>query len=436
MAKQTSDSRRGSVRNILHNTGWMLGGKGFGAVLSTIYLAIVTRSLGPEGFGQFALALGAGVGVAAFVAFQSWQIVVRYGMPHLHAGRTDALARLLRFTTIVDIVAAITGAAIVVPVILLLGRHFGWTSMFSLQAMAICMVIVLSTHWTPIGILRLHDRFATATLADAMTPTVRFVGALGVWLIQPSIIGYLAVWGVAEAVTAAAYWISALRIPTLRLMLQRPLRWSEIWDENPGIRAYAVTTNLLFSLDTGAKQLTILIVGLIVAPVAAGRFRFAQQLAQALGKLSQTLARAIFPELMRSRAGEEQEGRFERLLARTVKLTATGGAVVFVLLLLIGRPAVELIAGREFLPAYPILLLLGTAAALDIAAAGFEPALAALGRPALALKLRFISTGLLFASMALLAPRFGAMGAATAVLIASIASASLLWLTLKRLTRA
>jgi O-antigen/teichoic acid export membrane protein len=286
-----------------------------------------------------------------------------------------------------------------------------------------------------VGILRLHDRFATATLADATTPIVRFLGAVAVWLVAPSAIAFLAVWALAEAVTATAYWVSALRLPQLAWKLDRPWRWSEIWEENPGIRAYALTTNLLYSLDAGAKQLTILLVGLIAAPAAAGRFRFAQQLAQAMGKLSQMMARAIFPELMRSRAGDAETGHFERLLSRTIKLTATGGALVFLLLLVAGRPAIDLIAGREFVSAYPILLTLGTAAALDFAAAGFEPALAALGRAGLALRLRIVSTIILFGLLAILGPHYGALGAAIAVLGASFASALLLWITLKRLTR-
>src|SRR3546814_11340903 len=39
-----------SLRSILQNTGWLLTGKGVGAVLSLFYLAIVTRTLGPAGF--------------------------------------------------------------------------------------------------------------------------------------------------------------------------------------------------------------------------------------------------------------------------------------------------------------------------------------------------------------------------------------------------
>jgi O-antigen/teichoic acid export membrane protein len=425
----------GSLANILRNTGWMLGGKGVGAVLSLIYLAILTRSLGIEGFGTFALALGAGQGVASFVAFQSWQIVVRYGMPHLHAGRRGEVTRLIRFTTLLDIIGAIIGATLVAIVMPLLGGHFGWSPAFTQQALAICIVLVLATHWTPVGILRLSDRFATATLADAVTPIVRCLGAVAIWLTAPSVIGFLAVWALAEVLTAAAYWTFAMRVKTVPWRMGGSLRWRDVAAANPGIASYAATTNLTASLDLGGRQLAVLLVGLLVTPAAAGGFRLAQQLAQALAKLSQMMARAIFPELMRSRADEGESKNFHRLFKKTARLTAVGGAIVFLVLLLLGRPALGLIAGPEFVSAYPVLLLLGTAAALDFAAVGFEPALVALGRPGLALKLRFVSTSALLLLMLTLPRHFGATGAGAAVLVASALSMLLLWTALKRLVR-
>ena len=51
----------------LRNVGWLLTGKGVGAVLSLVYLALATRSLGVAGFGQFSLVLGTGQAAAALV---------------------------------------------------------------------------------------------------------------------------------------------------------------------------------------------------------------------------------------------------------------------------------------------------------------------------------------------------------------------------------
>nr|WP_179220715.1 oligosaccharide flippase family protein [Sphingomonas laterariae] len=418
--------RHGSLRAILLNTGWMLGGKGFGAVLSLVYLAIVTRSLGLDGFGQFALALGAGQAAATFVSFQSWQIIVRYGMPYMHDGRNDALARLVRFAITLDVAAVIVGVLLMMAGTLLLAGHFGWTREFAWQAIGTSAVIVLSTHWTPTGVLRLHDRFADATFAEAVTPSTRCIGAIIVWLTGPSVIAYLAVWAVAEALTAMAYWYAAHRV--------QPFRWPratmrQIVAENPGIVRYAMTTNLTSMLGLGSKEVAVLIIGLVITPAAAGSYRFAQQLAQGLAKLSQLLGRAIFPELVRSHTTAGTEA-FDALLRRTLRMTAIGGGIVFILLITIGKPAIGLIAGREFLAAYPILLALGTAAAVDFAAVGFEPALVAMGRAGLALRVRIISTVILVALLAVLPHYFGVIGAGIAVLCASIITFVLMWRTL------
>jgi O-antigen/teichoic acid export membrane protein len=405
----------------------MLGGKGVSAVLSLVYLAIVTRSLGVEAFGQFTLALGIGQAVSSFVAFHSWQIIVRYGMPHLHAGRGAALSRLVRFTTLLDLGSAIVGAMLVIGGVVLLGGRFGWTPAFQTEAMLFSVVLVLSMHWTPIGILRLHDRFATAELCDSLTPIIRFLGAIMVWLTGPSVIRFLGVWALAEMVTAVAYWAAAVRVGGVRWRLGERLRWRTLQQENVGLASYTATTNLSSSLDLGGKQIAVLLVGLLVTPAAAGGFRLAQQLAQALAKLSQLLARAIFPELVRSRAAADGAEHFDRLFRRTVRLTAVGAGIVFVALLLIGRPVLGLIAGQEFLYVYPVLLLLGSAAALDFAAVGFEPAVIALGRPGLALKLRFVSTAALLALLVMLPRWFEAVGAGMAILAGSMVSFVLLW---------
>lgn len=430
-AGPVAPARRGTIRNILLNAGWMLGGKGVGGVLSTVYLAIATRSLGVDGFGQFALVLGLGQGVAGLASFQSWQIVVRYGMEHMHGGRDDALTRLIGFSAFLDIASGLVAALLVTVGMLLIGPYLGWSWPFVWQALAACLMLVLAIHSTPIGVLRLHDRFGNAAAAETMTPITRFVGALLVWLIHPSVVGFLAVWALAEVVTAATYWILAARVGGVGWGLKRRIEWRTVAAENDGIVRYAWTTNLSSSLAVGGKQLMVLLVGLLATPAAAGGFRVAQQLSQALGKISQLLSLSIFPELVRSKAGDE-DGRFDRLLARTRRLAAVGGAAVIAVLLIAGKPALGLVAGQAFLPVYPMLLVLGVSAAIDFAAVGFEPALTAQGHVGLVLKLRAVATVVMLGLMLSLTPALAGMGAALAVLAASMVSFATLRAALKR----
>ena len=62
---------KGPIRRILSNIGWLLGGKGFGAVSSLLYLAILSRSLGVKDFGHFALIFGISQAVCALASFQT-----------------------------------------------------------------------------------------------------------------------------------------------------------------------------------------------------------------------------------------------------------------------------------------------------------------------------------------------------------------------------
>src|SRR3546814_12814764 len=59
----------------------------------------------------------------------------------------------------------------------LLGPYFGWSRELSLQALAYCAVILLTIRSTPIGILRLFDRFDAGALAETMIPIGRMIGA-------------------------------------------------------------------------------------------------------------------------------------------------------------------------------------------------------------------------------------------------------------------
>jgi O-antigen/teichoic acid export membrane protein len=411
----------------------MLSSKSINALLSLVYMAIITRTLGVERFGQFALVLGAAQGVELIVAFQSWQIVVRYGMPHLHQGRRSELARLVRFTLSLDILAALIAVPIVIVTMTVLGSHFGWDARFVRMAAACGIIFSFAAYSTPVGVLRLYDRFGTAAIADAITPATRCLGVVVVWLSGAGVIGFVFALAAAELLTASVYWGLALRLPGTAWRLDKPLRWRSLVEANPGIGRYAVTTNLTSTLDALGKQVGVVLVGLLLTPAAAGGFRLARQLAQALTKLSQTMARAIFPELVRSRAGEGASVQFHTLLGRILRLSGVGAGLVVVLLLVLGRPVLGLIGGHQFLWAYPVLLLLGTSAAFDFASVGFEPALVTLGRPGLALKLRFIATMIFLALTVGLTSPLGTLGAGVAALASSIASMAMLWTALARL---
>lgn len=414
------------LASILGNLGWLLGGKGVGAVLSLVYLGLTARTLGPAGFGQFSLIVGTAQALVAFVSFQTWQIVVRYGMAPLRAGDDARLGRLIAFCLALDLLTAALGCGLSWGAVVLLAPHLGWSAGLSRAAVAFCAVSLLSVRSTAVGVLRLFDRFDLGAMADATTPLMRFAGALVVVATRPSVGGFLLAWGMAEIVTAASYWIAVRRLTAPRLRLPTLRGASRAPRDAPGLWRFSWTTNLVLTLEAASRQVAVVLVGLATGPVAAGNYRLAVQLSQSIIRVSDMASRAIFAEFARTHGDAGGAGIDARRLFAHITRLAAAAALGLTLVLVIGRRALDLLAGPGHADAYPLLRLLSIAAAVELAGIGFEPALLALGHAGRALAARCIAAVVLLAGLGVLLPGYGGIGAAWATLLASVIGTVLL----------
>lgn len=433
MFKRGSGAAGDGFARILANTGWLLGGKGVGAVLSLAYLAIVTRTLGVADFGRFALVLSAANVVKALVSFDSWQIVVRYGQPHLTEGNGDALNRVLRFCILIDLGSAVAGGLIAAAIILFFGNLLELGPGMGVQVWLFTMIMMITIRSSPTGVLRLFDRFDSAAFAETMIPVGRMIGAVAVWILMPGITGFLISWAFAELLCAISYWYLAMKVGGDRIGSWRAGRALDARRENPGIIGFLTATNLQTSLSSIGQQVAVLIVGAFVGPAGAGLYRLANQLANSLTKISSLLSRSIFVELARtSTHGKEALGA---LFRRTNKLALAAGAVIIGLIVTIGHPLLGLIAGKEFLPAYPLLLMLGVSACIDLIGVSYRPLLMATDRAGLSLRISVVSTLLLLGLQSALLPLYGTKGAAMANILSSLASFTMMGLASRRAIR-
>lgn len=409
----------GPIKRAIRNAGWLLAGKGTGGVFSLFYLALTARSLGAEEFGIFALILSYGQAITNLAQFQSWQTVVRYGAQHEASDSPDKLRRIIVFASLLDFGAAAVGTLLAIGGVYLIGGEFGWSDAHKDMAALFCLSLLFGVRGAPTGILRLFDRFDMAAYAETVLPAMRLAGALVAWISGASIAGYLAAWAVAEIVTTLAIWWVSLR--EMRRKFRQPVTGSRIRGvvgENEGLWAFAWTTNINSSLNLFWKQFPVLVVGWAVDAVAAGGFRIATQLVAALNKPTIALARAIYPEF--AKLAVVDRSLIRKTVLRACLIGAVAGGLVFVLVLLAGQSALELIAGEDHLFVFPVLLVLTAAAVFDLSGVAIEPALVALGRPGTVLRVRGIASILYAAALMIAVEHSGAMGAAIVTVGASI----------------
>lgn len=397
------------MRRALTNTGWLMGARGINAVLSLVYLALATRALGLEGFGQFVIAFTFAQLVVGFTSFQTWQSIVRWGQDE--EGRRTATGFALALDT-VTICVGTTAAALI---LWLAGDWLPIAHELRLPTFLFTLVSLLSIRSTPTGLLRVHDRYARAAVADSTTSVMRAVGAAIVALAAPGIPAFLVVWGVAELATAAMYWRMAARTEPLhwrRFSLTRlPRQQDKAW-------SFVIGTSLTGMLTIASRQLLVLLVGAFGGASLAGIYRVAAQLGEGLLKLAQALLRAVYPELVRN-------PETARVLAgKITRIAIVTGVAVVGLGLLAGEWIIVAIAGTAFLAAYWPMIMLAAAAALELAGASLEALLLARGRAITNFLIRGVPTAVGLVALPWLVDWLGAAGAALVVLGTSVVSVS------------
>ncbi|WP_374405483.1 lipopolysaccharide biosynthesis protein [Pelagerythrobacter sp.] len=368
------------MSTILKNLAWLLGGKGFGAVCSIVYLAVLSRSLGIKDFGHFSLIFGTGQALVAVAGFQTWQTMVRFGAQAVHEDNWPRFGRLVWFCGVIDAGGALVGCLLAYVI------YFGFAEMLELNQTYIAMgfafncALLLARTTTPIGIVRVLGRFDVATYVEAIVPTGRLLAAFAIVLVGANVGRFLIAWAAIEILSAIVYWIAAWRLAPQAMRREHFGGIAQAARENPGVRRFFGITYASSTLDALYKQGPLLAVGYFLGTSSAGIYRLADQLAQGFGKLSQLVSRAIYPEFAHARVVSEV-GDFARLVRQVTVIAGIGGVTVTLAALAFGDDLLALIGGEGFARGGAVLIPLAIGAAFDLASASYEPVLHSTGHP-------------------------------------------------------
>jgi O-antigen/teichoic acid export membrane protein len=396
------------MKRLFSNMGWLLGGRGFNAVLSLVYLALATRALGTVGFGHFALIVALGQAITGLANFQTWQFIVRWGA-NGDGGSVDPdkAREATGFAIALDMVSVVLGLALAGAVIISAPYWLEVPREMLRLAFGYCAISLAAIRTTPTGILRLHFQYARAAGAEAVQPLIRAIGSVIAFFVMPTVTGFIIAYAAAEIAVAIALWLVAVRV--------QPVSWSAVSlkalpSHTKDAWRFVVSTNLSGSLSIAGKQVMILLVGTFGGAALAGGFRVASQLGQALVSLAQTVSKAILPELVHSRKNALEIAR------RMANIAAVGGVIAVVTALVFGRMGLQLIAGEGFGVFYWAMVILAIAGAVELVGASLESLLVSSGKAHVAFIVRAVPTVLALLLLDTAIDWNGAKGAAFALL--------------------
>jgi len=419
------------LKRVVANAGLLLGGRTVNAILGLAFMAIAGRALGAADLGVFVLIQAFGQFLGEVVKFQSWQTILHYGARPLAEGRVADFQRVLRFTLLLDVASTVLGVAVGVVGAFAFAGALGWGSGEAPAAALYMFSIAFMVSATPLGLLRLFDRFDVLAWQAGLISLIRVVGGVVALAFGASMEGFL----LAAAVATVGSWLylagSAVAELKKRGLLQDFSWRGPLTAGMPGAWRFAWNTNLASTLDVAFTHVATLIVGALVGPSQAAFWRIGRQVADALAKPAKLLTPALYPELARLRADDRHHAMWR--LARNVGLLAGGVALVILGASTLAGPALlTLVMGKAFAPAADVMNWQVGAAVIGVFALPLEPMLISLGKPGAAVRVRLAVSAAFLAALPFLVTRFGLIGAGAGLAAAAGALAlGMLWFILR-----
>lgn len=406
------------LRRVVANAGLLLGGRTVNAVLGLAAMALAARALGAKQLGVLVLIQAFAQFLGDVVEFQSWQTLLQYGTRPLAEGKKPDFQRVLRLSIVLDLSSAALGIAIGMVGAVVFANLLGWTSAQAPAASLYMVSLAFMVSATPLGLLRLFDRFDVMARQAALIALIRLIGCAVAFAIDAGVEGFLLAW----AIGTAGSWLY-LAGSAFRELRKRDLLTGFSWRGPlahglPGVWRFAWNTNLAATLDVALTHLATLFIGALAGPSQAAFWRVGRQVADAIAKPAKLLTPALYPELARLRA-EGRHGAMWRLSRNVGALAGAVGAVLLALSALAGPALLALVMGQAFAPAGVVMTWQVGAAVIGVFALPLEPLLISLGKPGAAAGVRLAVGASFLTALPFLVERFGLIGAGAGLAAAS-----------------
>lgn len=419
------------LRRVVANAGLLLGGRTVNAVLGLLYMAIAARALGAAELGVLVLIQAFAQFLGEVVKFQSWQTILHYGTQPLNENRRPDFQRVLRFSLLLDLGSTAIGVTAGVLGAIIFDGELGWTPGEAPAAALYMLSIAFMVSATPLGLLRLFDRFDVLAWQAGLISLIRVLGSFVCLALGAGMEGFLFAW----AIGTFGSWLylagSAIAELRKRGMLQDFSWRGPLTEGMPGAWRFAWNTNVAATLDVAFTHVATLVVGALVGPSQAAFWRIGRQVADALAKPAKLLTPALYPELARLRADNRHHAMWR--LARNVGLLAGGvGIVLLTVSALFGPTLLTLVMGKAFAPAGAVMTWQVGAAVIGVFALPLEPMLVSLGKPGAAVRVRLVVSVVFLTALPFLVMQFGIIGAGAGLAAAAGALAlGMLWFILR-----
>ena len=346
------------LNGILKNTSYLFSSNGISMVLAMLQSIFAARLLGVAGVGILGSVTVFATTVKNLLSFRMSELVVKYAGDDIVKGNQERAAALIKVVGLVEALNAVIAYLILFAAAPLAARLFAKDiTTFNLFRLYGLYILGSMFSETALGVIQLDKRFRdqavinlTQSILTAAIIFAAFVGGGGMMTI---LLAYL----IGKLVLGMGSTFLALR--SLRRMFGRGW-WRAGISNLPDWRRlgrFAISTNLSATVNLVVRDSEHLWVAYFLSPEAAGLYKIGLAVVNLVVMPITPFINTTYPEI--SRTVEMREWPKLRKLLRRVTMISGGwtlGAGVF--LAFFGKWVISLLYEPEFIPAYPVLMVL------------------------------------------------------------------------------
>jgi O-antigen/teichoic acid export membrane protein len=353
------------LRRVLRNSGYLLSANGLATAGSMLQGALAARLVGVEGLGIVGLVTDFATNLNRLTSFRMGLWVVRYVGEYATANDDQRAAAAFKAAGLIEIGSSIVAVILIMLLAPLAATYLAHapatTALFRLYGLAILANLM---NESATGLLQVSDRFSLLA---------RVTVGQSVLTLAMMALAFAAGGGLTQVVLVYTLGKASGAVTTTILaIVEAGRRWGGSWWQAPlpSLRSrwremarFATSTNLATTITLITRDSELLWLGLLSSPLQVGYYKIARALAGVVylpvePMISTTYRETAVEVSSRRWANVRFLLRSGSLLAGAWTLAAVFGLAVF------GPWIIRIVYTAEFLPSYPVLivLLIGAAA--------------------------------------------------------------------------
>jgi O-antigen/teichoic acid export membrane protein len=411
---------------IIRSSGSLLSNNTIALGLSVIQGIMVTRLLGPAGFGLIGVVMAFASTVNSIFSFRMSELVVRYGGEYLNKDDKQNASALIKLASYTEAFVSLIAFVIVVVTATLAENYLAKTNnvawMFTVYAIG--LLANFNTE-TSTGVLQITDKIkwqGTINLIQAILTTIIIAIA---FFFEGSIITVLIAYLVGKSVLGLGLFIAA------QIQLRKKLDIG--WTRTPistlsnlkEIIRFAFSSNVSATIIKIFRESELIWVGLFLDTSAVGYYKVAYTITHFLAIPADPLIATTFPEINRL-AVERAWSKLKSFLRKVTAFSLVYNILLGIGLIVCGRWIISIYSGDEYINAYPALVALTVGLVFNYTLFWNRPLLLALGLPEFPVYVTLIVGLIKLALSFLLVSKYGVVAAGALLSFYYIASVGLM----------